>query len=120
MMIMNKTVLFLSLMLALGAAGTLVQARRTTVAPEQAMAAAEAKVPGSHALQATYMREAGKPLYDVIVLKGKTLTEVEVDPATGKAGDTEAATPEGEGKELTDQLKAAVSRKKAAPEKAKR
>ena len=84
------------------------------------MAAAEAKVPGSHALQATYMMEAGKPLYDVIVLKGKTLTEVEVDPATGKAGDTEAATPEGEGKELTDQLKAAVSRKKAAPEKAKR
>ena len=78
------------------------------VGPWDAMKAAEAKVPGSKAYNATYAQEGGKWLYDVIVIKGKTITEVEVDAATGKVGDTEAATPEGEGKELTAGLNKAI------------
>ena len=78
------------------------------VGPWDAMKSAEARVPGSKAYSATYTQEGGKWLYDVIVIKGKTITEVEVDAATGKVGDSEAATPEGEGKELTAGLNKAI------------
>jgi uncharacterized membrane protein YkoI len=88
------------------------------VAPWDAMAAAVAKVPGGRAYSATYALEEGRWIYDVIVLQGKSLTEVEVDAVTGKVGDTEAATPEGEGKELTAELNKAIGpsrTRKAAP-----
>ena len=72
------------------------------------MKAATDKVPGSKAFSATYARESNKWLYDVIVIKGKTINEVEVDAATGKVGDTEAGTPEGEGKAMTADLAKAI------------
>jgi len=73
---------------------------------------------GSKAHSATYAQEGGHWIYDVIVVKGKSLTEVEVDATTGKAGDTEAATPEQEGKEITAELNKAIGNtSKSAPEK---
>ena len=52
------------------------------VAPWDAMKTAVAKVGGGRAHQATYAVENGKPIYDVIVIQGKKLTEVEVDALT--------------------------------------
>jgi hypothetical protein len=78
------------------------------VTPWQAMKAAVGKLPGSTAYSATYAREGGHWLYDVIVIKNGKLMEIEVDAVTGKAGDTEAATPEQEGRELTEELHKAL------------
>jgi len=88
------------------------------VTPWDAMAAAVGKVPGGKAYSATYASEGGHWIYDVIVLKGNAITEVEIDATTGKVGDTETATPEGEGQELTAELSKAIGNPvKAAPEK---
>jgi hypothetical protein len=85
--------------------------------PWDAMTAAVRKVPGGKAYSATYASEGGKWIYDVIVIKGKTITEVEVDATNGKVGDSETATPEGEGREMTAELnKAIVNPVKSAPE----
>src|SRR5262245_30772268 len=80
------------------------------VGPWDAMKAATAKV-GGKALQATYASEKGKYLYDVVVVKGKTLLEVEVDAATGKAGESETVTPAEEGRELVAELTMAIGGK---------
>jgi hypothetical protein len=89
-----------------------------TVTPWDAMKTAVGKVPGGHALSATYALEEGHWTYDVIVVKGKTLTEVEIDAVTGKVGDAESVTPEGEGREMTAELNKAIGKPgKAAPEK---
>ena len=87
------------------------------IAPWDAMKAATAKLGGGTAYQATYLIEGGKPMYDVVVIKNKKLSEVEVDAVTGKAGTVEEVTPAEEGKELVDQLNVALGKKKAAPEK---
>ncbi|MGC4046152.1 MAG: PepSY domain-containing protein [Armatimonas sp.] len=86
------------------------------IAPWDAMKSATAKV-GGKAIQATYLVEGGKPLYDVVVINGKKLSEVEVDALTGKAGSVEAVTPSEEGKELVESLNVALSNKKPTPEK---
>ena len=86
------------------------------VAPWDAMKAATAKI-GGKAIQATYLIENGKPLYDVVIINGKKLSEVEVDAVTGKAGTVEVVTPSEEGKELVDSLNVALGKKKATPEK---
>lgn len=78
------------------------------VGPWDAMKAATNKVPGSKAFSATYAKEGDKWLYDVIVINGKKITEVEVDAETGKVGATEEATPEDEGKEMTEELSKAI------------
>ncbi len=101
---------------------TRVQARPAAqVGPWDAMKAATAKV-GGKAHSATYMSEGGKWLYDVIVIKDKKIMEVEVDAATGKAGDVEAATPESEGKEMVAELQKAIggTTGKAVPETGKK
>ncbi len=87
------------------------------IAPWDAMKAATQKLGGGKAHQATYVVENGKPIYDVIVIKDKKLTEVEVDAITGKAGSVEQVTPEEEGQEFTEELNIALGNKKAAPEK---
>ncbi len=101
--------------LCLATAGTLVATVATTqarpvkqVGPWDAMKAATAKVPGSRAFSATYAKEGNKWLYDVIVIHGTKITEVEVDATTGKVGDTEVATPAGEGQEMTAELSKAI------------
>ena len=87
------------------------------IAPWDAMKTATEKLGGGKAFEATHLVENGKPIYDVIVIKGKKLSEVEVDAITGKAGTVEQVTPAEEGKELTDQLNIALGKKKAVPEK---
>lgn len=87
------------------------------IAPWDAMKAATAKLGGGTAYQATYLIEGGKPMYDVVVIKNKKLSEVEVDAVTGKAGTVEEVTPAEEGQELVDQLNVALGKKKATLEK---
>lgn len=71
--------------------------------PVKAMRSAEAKVGGS-AKMAIFELDEGHWIYGVVVAKGGKLLEVDVDPVTGKAGDSEAVTPEGEAKEFQESL----------------
>ena len=71
--------------------------------PVQAMKAAEGKV-GGKAVMVIFEFDAGKWNYGVIVAKNHKLTEVDVDPKTGKAGASEAVTPEDEAVEFKDAL----------------
>ena len=73
------------------------------VTPVQAMKAAEAKV-GGKAAMAMFEFDEGHWIYGVIVAKNHKLMEVDVDPITGKAGDSEDVTPEDEGKEFQQEL----------------
>ena len=50
------------------------------------------------------LKHQSKPIYDVIVIKDKKLTEVEINAVTGRVGATEVVTPDEEGKEFTDYL----------------
>ena len=73
------------------------------VTPVQAMKAAQAKV-GGKAVLAMFEFDEGHWIYGVIVVKDHLLLEVDVDPKTGKAGDSEKVTPDDEGKEFKDAL----------------
>jgi hypothetical protein len=91
------------------------QAGQGKVTPWAVMKTAAAKVPGGRAISATYLFEGGHWMYDVIVVKGQTLSEAEVDATTGKVGDVETVTPEEEGKEFAADLNKAIGKKSAAP-----
>ena len=69
------------------------------ITPVAAMAAAEKKV-GGKAAMAMFEFDEGHWVYGVIVAKSGKLMEVDVDPVTGKAGATEAVTPDDEAKEF--------------------
>ena len=73
------------------------------ITPVQALKAAEAKT-GGKATMAIFEFDEGHWIYGVIVVKNHKLTEVDVDPVTGKAGATEAVTPDDEAKEMKDAL----------------
>ena len=73
------------------------------ITPVQAMKAAEAKT-GGKATLAIFEFDEGHWIYGVVVVKNHKLTEVDVDPVTGKAGATEAVTPDDEAKEMKDAL----------------
>ena len=83
------------------------------VTPWEAIKIATAKTPG-HALNANFEFEDGHWIYGVMVVNGKSIKEVEIDATTGKVGDTETVTPEGEGKEVTQELRAAIGEKHGA------
>ncbi len=83
------------------------------ITPWQAMKIATINTPGKP-LQATFEHEDGKWIYGVVVVSGKTLHEVEVDATTGKVGDSEKITPEAEGRELAQELNAAIGHRSAA------
>ena len=74
------------------------------------------KVPG-RVLQANFEFDEGKWVYGVMIVNGKILKEVEIDPMTGKIGDVETVTPEGEAKEVQDELTKAVGGPSTEPEK---
>jgi hypothetical protein len=78
--------------------------------PVQAIKSAQGKVPG-RPLQANFELDEGHWVYGVMILNGKILKEVEVDPMTGKAGEVETVTPEGEAKEVQAALTDAISGK---------
>ena len=69
------------------------------VSPVQAMKSAEGKT-GGKAVLAVFEFDEGHWGYGVIVNKNHRLVEVDVDPMTGKAGDTESVTPADEAKEF--------------------
>ncbi len=73
------------------------------ITPVQAMKAAEAKS-GGKAKMAMFEFDEGHWVYGVIIVKNHKLMEVELDPITGKVGDMESVTPEGEGKEFQQEL----------------
>ena len=74
------------------------------VTPIQAMAAAKKKLGGGTAFQANFEFDEGHWVYGVMVVKGHQISEVEVDPTTGKALDSESVTPSGEAKEAQEEL----------------
>lgn len=88
------------------------------IAPWEAMKIAVKKAPGSRALNANFEFDEGHWVYGVFVVKGKTLQEVEIDPMTGKVGDVEKITPDGEAKEVRQELMAAIGGGKAKSERA--
>ena len=75
------------------------------VTPIQAIAVAKKKLGGGTAFQANFEFDEGRWIYGVMLVKGHTISEVEVDPMSGKALDTEKVGAADEAKETTDMLK---------------
>ncbi len=98
------------------AGGKAIPAPTGKITPWAAIKIATQKVPG-RALQANYEFDEGKWIYGVMVVSGQTIKEVEIDPMTGKVGDVENVTPEGEAKEMQAELTKAIGGK-SAPAKA--
>jgi hypothetical protein len=85
------------------------------ITPWAAIKIATGKVPG-RVLNANFELDEGKWVYGVMIVANGKIQEVEIDPMTGKIGDTEEITPEGEAKEVQAELTAALSGKPAAKE----
>jgi hypothetical protein len=82
------------------------------ITPWQAMKIATGNTPGKP-IQAIFEYEDNRWHYGVVVVRGKTLYEVEIDATTGKVGDSEVITSEGEGKEMAQELNAAIGKRSA-------
>ncbi|MDE2127197.1 MAG: PepSY domain-containing protein [Armatimonadetes bacterium] len=85
------------------------------ITPWAAIRIALRKVPG-RALQATYEFDGARPDYDVVIVTGKKLKEVELDAISGKVTDSESVDPQGEASELRAELLHAVGGKAAPAE----
>lgn len=121
----NRISIFASLGLAAllgGFALKTVSAQPTTSAPPPpsgkitpwaAIKIAQSKVPG-RPLQANFEFDEGKWVYGVMIVSGKTIKEVEIDPSSGKVGDVESVTPNGEAKEVRAELTKAIGGTPAA------
>ena len=92
-------------------------APKCKISPVEAIAIALKKAPGKP-LQANFEFDEGHWVYGVMIVQGKEIKEVEIDPMTGKVGGVEAITPEGEAKEMLAELKAAIGSKAAPTAKA--
>jgi Peptidase propeptide and YPEB domain len=77
------------------------------VTPWGAMKIAEGKL-GGHAIGANFVFEGGHWIYDVLVVRGKTLHEIEIDSQTGKTDASETVTPREEAKEMEEDLTKAL------------
>ncbi len=93
------------------------------ITPWAAIKIALAKVPG-RPLNANFEFDEGHWVYGVMVVSGKKIQEVEIDPMTGKVNAVEEITPAGEAKEMEQELNTAIGVKSdkapaapAAPEK---
>lgn len=86
------------------------------ITPWQAIKIATGKVPGK-ALNANFEFDEGKWVYGVMIVANGKIQEVEIDPTSGKIGDVEAVTPEGEAKEIQGELTRALGGKSAAADK---
>lgn len=91
-------------------------APRCSISPVDAIKVATARVPG-RPLWANFEFAEGKWVYAVMIVNGKSIKEVEVDPMTGKPGAIEVVTPNDEAKEVRDDLSVAIGAKAAVPEK---
>lgn len=90
--------------------GSTVPEPKCKVTPVEAIRIARTKVPG-RALQANFEYAEGKWIYAVMIVSGKTLKEVAVDPMSGKIGDIETVTPDDEAKEVRSELQNALDGK---------
>ena len=79
------------------------------ITPPEAIAIALKKMVGGRPLQANFEFDEGHWVYGVMVVKDHKITEVEIDPMTGKVGDSEDVTPAGEAKEIQDELGKAIA-----------
>ncbi len=83
-------------------------ARPTTpsvkISPVEAMRAATSKLGGGTAFQANFEFDEGHWSYGVMVAKGHKISEVEVDPMSGKVLDSESVDPAGEASEMKADL----------------
>lgn len=86
------------------------------ITPWQAIKIANGKVPG-RVLNANFELDEGKWVYGVMIVADGKIQEVEIDPTSGKIGDVEAVTPEGEAKEIQDELTKAIGGKTASASK---
>ena len=77
------------------------------ITPWAAIHIALQRVPG-RALQATYEFDGARPDYDVVIVTGKKLKEVELDAVSGKVTDSESVDPRGEASELQAELQHAI------------
>ncbi len=80
------------------------------VAPWKAIEIAKTKVQG-RALNADFEFDEGHWVYGVMIVHDHKISEVEIDPATGKIGDVEEVTPDGEAKEVQGELTKAIGGK---------
>jgi hypothetical protein len=80
------------------------------VTPWAAIKIALTKVPGTP-LNANFEFDEGKWVYGVMIVSGKSIKEVEIDPNTGKIGGVETVTPDDEAQEIKAELTKAVSGK---------
>ena len=74
------------------------------IGPVQAMMVAKTKLGGGTPFGANFEYDEGHWVYGVLVVKGHKLYEVEVDPRTGKAVDSEGVNPADEAKEMRSGL----------------
>ncbi|CAN5393784.1 hypothetical protein BH11ARM2_BH11ARM2_10460 [soil metagenome] len=75
------------------------------ITPIQAIAVAKKKLAGGTAFEANFEFDEGHWVYGVMIVKGHKISEVEVDPISGKALDSETVTPDDEAAEATEMLK---------------
>ena len=79
-------------------------APKAKITPVQAIAVAKKALGGGTAFQANFEFDEGHWVYGVMIVKGHTISEVEVDPLTGKAMGTEAVTAADEMQEMKETL----------------
>ena len=84
------------------------------ITPWAAIKIATAHTPGQ-ALNANFEFDEGHWIYGVMIVTKAGLKEVEIDPMSGKVGDVENITPEGEAKETAQELRAALKRAGVTP-----
>lgn len=99
-------------MIAHAQSGKAIPEPKGKITPWEAIKIAKGKVPG-RALNANFEFDEGKWVYGVMIVANNTLQEVEIDPMTGKVGDVEKVTPEGEAKEMKAELTRALGGKVA-------
>ncbi len=80
---------------------------KCNISPVRAIEIAQGKVKG-RTLQANFEFDEGKWVYGVMIVQGKTIKEIEIDPMSGKVRDVETVTPEGEAKEVQTELSKAI------------
>jgi hypothetical protein len=118
----TRAVIAAGVVVAAGLGGSqLIQARaqegaksqpapRCNISPVKAIEIAHSRVKG-RTLQANFEFDEGKWVYGVMIVHNKTIEEVEIDPLTGKIGDVETVTPEGEAREVQSELTRAIGGK---------
>ncbi len=83
---------------------------KSKITPVEAIKIALGKVSG-RPLHADFEFDEGKWVYGVMIVNGKIIKEVQVDPISGKIGDVETVTPEGEATEVKAELTKAIGGK---------